>query len=96
MPALIEALEKDSYSYVRVQAARALGEMKIEEAVPVLEKALKDESVHTCRAAARSLEKITGKKYEYEREAGASERKLCLPCRERAKKLREERLKKKE
>jgi len=94
VPVLIEALEKDSYLYVRAQAARALGEMKVEEALPALEKALEDDEPSVRRAAAYALRAITGKKYEYEREAGASQ-KSCLPCQERARRLREERFKEK-
>jgi hypothetical protein len=64
-PDLVVLLEGDEYIHVRGLCAVALGELGSDTAVPALEKALEDEYYYVRLYAARSLKKLTGKRYEF-------------------------------
>jgi hypothetical protein len=60
IPYLLQYVKRRSCMAIEV-----LGEMKVKEAVPYLEEALKDKDGGVAQAAFDSLYQITGKKYEY-------------------------------
>jgi len=68
-PLMIKALQ-DSDWQVRMYAAMALGSINAKVAVAPLELALNDEVNVVREWAARSLETVTGKRYQYRNEAG--------------------------
>lgn len=68
-PLVLEAL-RDGQWRVRMHAAMALGDIGSAIAVPQLEAALGDEVNVVREWAARSLEKVTGRRYSYRNESG--------------------------
>lgn len=58
VPRLIKSLSKDRYSGVRMNAARALGKIKSDTAVPALLKALEDSDYYDCESAVWALGEI--------------------------------------
>ena len=67
IPLLVEHLENESNNNLRLQIVRALGWIGTADAVPALEKALKDQYPFTRQQAAVALKKITGKDFDFDR-----------------------------
>lgn len=63
---LTEHLANEDDAHLRFQITKALGWLKSRQAIPALQKALKDEDLHVRNGAAIALTRITGKQYQTE------------------------------
>jgi HEAT repeat protein len=67
IPALVDHLENESDQNIRYQIIKALGWIGSPQAVPALEKALRDTYPLSRKLSAAVLKTITGRDYEYDK-----------------------------